>query len=68
MHLEIIGAEEIEQDKFSLKFTYDSEFYDAVCKAFGTKFIDEDNIEYLIITVLENLTFEDLRKLGYEID
>lgn len=67
MKLEIIDAID-KGDKVVLKMEYDQEFAKTVAKAFGIKRATEDDIEEIVMMVLENLSGEDLRELGYEID
>jgi hypothetical protein len=67
MKLEILDAED-KGNKIALKMNYDWEFAAAVAKACGLNYASEEDVEEFIITVLENITANDLRKLGYEID
>lgn len=67
MKFEILDAED-NGDKIILHMTYDQDFEDAVCDAFGVKYVHKEDIEDFVMMVLESITAQDLRKLGYEID
>lgn len=62
MKLEINEAEEVDS-KIMLDLSYDQEFYDTVCRAYGVEDISTDDVEGLIMMVLEELDSNDLREL-----
>ena len=68
MKLEILGAEEEDDGKFTLKVKYDWEFCAAVAKAYGSKFASEKDVEEFILYVIDDLDLKELDKIRYEMD
>jgi hypothetical protein len=62
MKLKIIDAED-KGDRIILKMEYDWEFAAAIAKIFDVSYASEEQIEEFVITVLENMSLEDLTKL-----
>lgn len=67
MKFEILDAED-NGDKITLRLSYDRKFEEALCGAFGVKYLHEEDIEDFVMMVLESITAEELRELGYEVD
>jgi hypothetical protein len=62
MKLKIIDAED-KGDRIILKMEYDWEFAAAIAKIFKVSYASEEQIEEFVITVLENMSLEDLTEL-----
>jgi 2-keto-4-pentenoate hydratase/2-oxohepta-3-ene-1,7-dioic acid hydratase in catechol pathway len=67
MKLEILDAED-KGNKIVFEMDYDWEFANAVAKIYGVKHASEEDIEDFVMMVLNDMTKDDLRKLGYEFD
>ncbi len=67
MKLEITDAEDL-GDKIIFKMSYDEEFAYSIARACGVKYASEEQVENLVMMVLEDMSNDNLRELGYEID
>jgi hypothetical protein len=61
MKFEILDAED-NGEKIVLHMTYDQDFEDAVCQAFGVSYVHQEDVEDFVMMILESLDFDELRK------